>query len=126
MKYFLETPEISAWVEAERLRGQLWVHINGRTFVIDEEKSSRSKKSEAGSTADLLAPMPGKVTKILAKDQQSVKKGDPILVMEAMKMEYTLKAGADAQVKKIDCRVGEQVTMGQRLVELQALTKAGV
>ena len=67
--------------------------------------------------------MPGKVTKILKTSGDSVRRGDVILVMEAMKMEYTLKAESDSKISSIACAVGEQVTLGQTLVTFES-TKA--
>jgi acetyl/propionyl-CoA carboxylase alpha subunit len=66
-----------------------------------------------------VSPMPGKITKIIVQAGQSVKEGDSIIVMEAMKMEYTLKSSINAKVKKINCQVNEQVTLGALLVELE-------
>ncbi len=121
MRYFIDTPEISQWVEAEWIQGRFWIHLNGKTFVVEDErsKSGRGKRSDTDQASDLTAPMPGKVTKILVKLQQKIKKGEAILVMEAMKMEYTLKAGADGEIKKLNCQVGDQVVIGQLLAELQ-------
>jgi biotin carboxyl carrier protein len=68
--------------------------------------------------------MPGKVTKLFVSDGQEVKKGDSLLVMEAMKMEYTLKADANGSVEKITAKTGDQVTLGQLLVQLKLTEKA--
>ena len=52
-------------------------------------------------------------------NQKEVNKGDALLVMEAMKMEYTLKSDLKAIVEKISIEVGQQVTLGQLLVQLK-------
>ena len=125
MKKWIELQDTGLWVQGEYLQSQFWIHFNGKTFVIDDEtkKSSRSKSSEAAHAADLMAPMPGKVTKILGGLNKEVKKGEAVVVLEAMKMEYTLKAGADGKITKMNCQVGDQVTMGQLLIELKAIAQ---
>ncbi len=123
MKYLIQSSESSVWLDAEYVQGKFWIHFNGKTFCFEEEKqkSGRGKKSESAHASDLVAPMPGKVTKILASINEQIKKGDPVLVMEAMKMEYTLKAGAPGEIVKVNCQVGDQVFIGQILVELRPL-----
>jgi 3-methylcrotonyl-CoA carboxylase alpha subunit len=64
------------------------------------------------------APMPGKVLKVLVTEGQAVEQGDPLIVLEAMKMETTLYAESAAIVKKICVVPGQMVDHGARLVEL--------
>ncbi len=105
--------------QAQIVKGQLWVHFEGRTFVYEESAKTYGKKSSGkASTGDIHAPMPGKVTKILKQVGDQVQVGDVVLVMEAMKMEYTLKADVAGSIQKIDCKVGEQVVLGKILVQL--------
>ena len=63
-----------------------------------------------------MAPMPGKVVKVLVKDGEAVKSGQTLLVLEAMKMEQTTRSPADGTVKKVMVREGDQVTAGQILI----------
>ncbi len=105
----------------EKIKGQLWVHLNGETFAYTPKKPSwESLGKSAESHGNLItAPMPGKIKKVNFLDGQSIKSGEVGIVMEAMKMEYSLKAKIDGQVKKILCSVGDQVTLGQTLVQLE-------
>jgi len=110
----------SAQVYAQKLKGEIWIHLNGKTFIYeDETRPIKKKGTKSLHTGDLIAPMPGKITKILKKSNESVKRGEPIIVMEAMKMEYTLKADGDGQITAINCQLGEQVTLGKTLVHIQ-------
>jgi biotin carboxyl carrier protein len=63
--------------------------------------------------------MPGKIIKILVEPGSKVTTGQVMLVMEAMKMEYTLKAQAEGIVEKIECAPGQQVALGQLLVKME-------
>jgi len=67
----------------------------------------------------LTAPMPGRVIAILANEGDRVARGAPLIVMEAMKMEHTMKAPAAGTVTRILCKVGEQVKEGAELLALE-------
>lgn len=101
--------------------GTLWVHANGEIFTVKTEKRSRRGKASGGyaNPGEVVSPMPGKIIKIMAKTGDDVKAGQALLVMEAMKMEYTLKAQADGKVSSVACEAGEQVTLGQSLIRLE-------
>jgi len=76
------------------------------------------KRSVDTINTDIKAPMPGKVIAILVSPNDQVKKGDGILILEAMKMENVLKASADCTIKTIHISTGVNVEKGQLLVEL--------
>ena len=75
------------------------------------------KLAPAGS---LLAPMPGLVLRVLAEPGTVVTAGQPLLVLEAMKMEQTVSAPADGVVAELRAKAGEQVSTGQVLAVLEA------
>ena len=68
---------------------------------------------------EIKAPMPGLVLNILVRAGESVKKNDPVLVLEAMKMENLIKAPGDAVVAKIQAEKGKAVEKGQILVSFE-------
>jgi 3-methylcrotonyl-CoA carboxylase alpha subunit len=68
----------------------------------------------------LTAPMPGKVIALLAKAGGKVEQGAPLLVLEAMKMEHTIKAPRPGLVKAFRFEPGDQVSEGVELVEFEA------
>lgn len=67
----------------------------------------------------LKAPMPGLIVNISATEGQSLKKGDAVLVLEAMKMENVIKAPADVVVKKIKVQIKQAVEKGEVMVEFE-------
>ena len=107
---------------AERLEGDLWLHWRGRTLVISGEGPAKKSRGGGGggkNPGEVKAPMPGKVTQVGVSVGGEVNVGDSLVVMEAMKMEYSLVAEAAGKVKAVQCRVGESVAMGQILVVLE-------
>lgn len=70
-------------------------------------------KSSNPSQPELKAPMPGMVIKVLATSGQQIKKGDPLLILEAMKMENIIKAASDCSVTAIHIRAGDKVEKNQ-------------
>ena len=63
--------------------------------------------------------MPATVRKVAVEPGSVVKKGDTLLVLEAMKMELPVRAPADGVVKKVSCREGDLVQPGVPLVEIE-------
>ncbi len=66
---------------------------------------------------DIKAPMPGLVLNILVEEGREVKKGDALIVLEAMKMENILKSPTDGVVKKIAVKKGQAVEKNQVLIQ---------
>jgi 3-methylcrotonyl-CoA carboxylase alpha subunit len=66
------------------------------------------------------APLPGKIVQVQVEVGTSVKKGDPLLILEAMKMEHTITAPRDAVVAAIPYSAGEQVEEGVELLLFEA------
>ena len=67
----------------------------------------------------LKAPMPGMVLSIEVKEGDSIKKGSPLVILEAMKMENVLKASTDSVIKKVAVKKGDAVEKNQILVEFE-------
>ncbi len=106
-------------VPALKYQGRMWFHWQGATHVIDLAGSSRRAENRAKSHPGVIcAPMPGKVTRVSVKKDESVNKGQALVVMEAMKMEYTLEADRDGKVSEVNVKPGMQVGLGEVLVRL--------
>jgi acetyl/propionyl-CoA carboxylase alpha subunit len=108
-------------VVAQKIAGQVWFHYQGETYQY--KPSADGDATGAGTAAQdptrIVAPMPGKIIKVFSSEGQKVKEGETVVAMEAMKMEYNLKAQQDMVVKKVRCQAGDQVTLGGVLVELE-------
>ena len=112
---------------ARRLR--LSVHVHGErvavfapegSAVVTEVDALAHAGDNAAEGGRLTAPMPGKVIAFLAAAGESVAQGQPLAVMEAMKMEHTLTAPRDGVIDELLYAVGDQVAEGGELLRLRA------
>ena len=74
---------------------------------------------EAAAASRIVAPMPGTVTRVLAEPGADLARGAPLLVLEAMKMEHTLRAPGDGRLKALKCAVGDFVQEGTELADFE-------
>jgi 3-methylcrotonyl-CoA carboxylase alpha subunit len=99
---------------------QLHVFTGGQHVTLHyADPMAHAGETEAAG-GRLTAPMPGKVVAVIAKDGQTVKKGEPLVIMEAMKMEHTIAAPSDGLVEEILYQVGDQVADGAPLLAFKA------
>ena len=99
----------------------LTIFKNGKTYAFHYIKNNYSAEDSAGSEGNLKAPMPGAITQVFVTANQSVKKDEVLLTLEAMKMEYAIRAPFDGVVIASYFQKGDQVKAGDELVEFQAL-----
>jgi 3-methylcrotonyl-CoA carboxylase alpha subunit len=91
----------------------------GGVHVLDlYDPLAHSQDTQGEHGGGLTAPMPGKIISISVKAGDTVEKGQPLLVMEAMKMEHTISAPADGKVSEVFYGVGDQVAEGAELVAI--------
>ena len=76
------------------------------------------KPAIAVSDKAVKAEVPGKITQILVKEGQTIKSGDTVLMLEAMKMEIPVVTGADGMVSSVLVTVGQNVESGEALIAL--------
>jgi 3-methylcrotonyl-CoA carboxylase alpha subunit len=75
---------------------------------------------DEGGSGQLSAPMPGKIVQVLVEEGASVDKGQPLMILEAMKMEHTISAPGKGKVAKVNFKAGEQVPEGAALLQIEA------
>ena len=98
---------------------QIFVFCDGRTHVYDLPDSLSGDDAEQAGGDAIIAPMPGSVKVVSACVGASVVKGDPLIILEAMKMEHTLIAPRDGVVAELLASVNDQVTDGMVLLTLE-------
>jgi 3-methylcrotonyl-CoA carboxylase alpha subunit len=86
-----------------------FVMVKGRTFTFEPVDPLAASDQGLMAANELRAPMPGKIIQMHVKAGDRVKRGQALAVMEAMKMEHTLTAPADAVVKAVPFKTGDQV-----------------
>ncbi|HMT58206.1 MAG TPA: acetyl/propionyl/methylcrotonyl-CoA carboxylase subunit alpha [Ottowia sp.] len=112
-----ELVQVYALGEVEHVFG-----TRGAVQITELDTLSRADEG-AGEGGRLTAPMPGKVVSIAVKAGDKVSKGQPLAVMEAMKMEHTIAAPQDGVVDEVLYAPGDQVTEGAELLRLGLLSK---
>ena len=90
------------------------VFIEGKIYQLTRQKGQKQKTKE-DAAGDLNSPISGKVVKVLTLEGDSVEKGQEIMVIEAMKMEYTIVAPHDGIIEKINFKKSEQVQIHEEL-----------
>jgi acetyl-CoA carboxylase biotin carboxylase subunit len=103
-------------VESEE---EVVVFEGGEAFVFRDHPPAADASGSAGD-GSIRAPMPGKVTQISVKAGDAVTKGQPLLTLEAMKMEHALTAPFDGVVAELSAELGAQVSEGTVLAKLTA------
>lgn len=102
-----------------------YISIQGEQFCIEEAKSEAETRSvaEAGTLKGIptiSSPMPGKVVKILVGKGDKVKKGQGLVIVEAMKMENEIRSPGAGIVKKINFKEGNLVDTTDPIIELES------
>ncbi len=97
-----------------------FVRLGTLDFVLERETSRRGAGGAASGHAAMEAPMNGVVTRVLVEPDDEVTRGQPLVAIEAMKMEHLVRAPRDGRVKAVHAAAGEMVQGGTTLVELHA------
>jgi 3-methylcrotonyl-CoA carboxylase alpha subunit len=103
-----------------RLGGRIEVFLPGTHHILERHDPLRQELADEARAGGLEAPMPGKIIALLVGSGDSVEKDTPLLILEAMKMEHTIRAPARGRIARILCRVGEQVGEGAELIDFEA------
>ncbi|WP_026913162.1 ATP-binding protein [Perlucidibaca piscinae] len=97
---------------------RLWLADTAVTAVYEDVTYAPAQAAEAGSDGRLLAPIDGKVVTVAVAPGQVVAKGDLLMIVEAMKMEFRLQAPVDGTVEVVTAGAGAQVALRQLLVQI--------
>ena len=96
------------------------VFINGQSWQFEEVDRLATAAGEDPTAGKLTAPMPGRVTRLLVEAGAKVRRGEPLMAIEAMKMEHTITAPADGVIAAVRFAIGELVEEGEELIALAA------
>lgn len=127
-KFKISGQDYSATV-AEENAGSLVVTVNGQAYQVEVPQTKAAAPvmargnagaAQAGGPKNINSELPGTVTKIVAANGQHVKKGDVLLVIEAMKMANDIVSDVEGTVQRIAVTEGQSVNQGDLLVEMVA------
>ncbi|HEX9245745.1 MAG TPA: biotin/lipoyl-containing protein [bacterium] len=105
-------------------QGERWyLHLDGHT--LEYRVAPGERRAPRASGAGLVAPMPGLVTQVLAGVGDSVTAGQPLVIIEAMKMEHVIRASLGGRIRAINVRSGDQIEGGTVVVEMSPAEGAG-
>jgi biotin carboxyl carrier protein len=117
---------IDAAFATQPAAGDFDVHLDGRTIAVQIRPAGsfgRQNKAGAGAPATgpqrVVAPMPGKVVRVLVKPGDDVKARQGLVVVEAMKMENELRAARDGRVRDVSAAEGQSVDAGAVLLVVE-------
>jgi len=107
---------VKSRVAIVRAREGAWISWKGTVRYIGPER--RAAAEQGAADRDVRAPMTGRVIKVATKPGASVRRGEVLVVLEAMKMEYRLVSPRDGNVESLGCKEGDRVDLGRVLVTL--------
>ena len=124
MSLLLGERSVDAGFAPHRGNGAVDVHLNGVVVPVQIRQAGafgRQKKETAQSSGPqrLVAPMPGKVVRVLVKAGDTVKVKQGLIVVEAMKMENELRAARDGRVRDVMVKEGQSVDAGAALAIIE-------
>ena len=90
-----------------------------RSNIPVDRKDSKIKKTVSSRAYTLNAPLPGNIFKVLKQEGDEVKKGETIIIMEAMKMENNVQAPRSGVIAKINVAPGDSVLQNEVLIEIK-------
>ena len=108
--------------------GKIDISINGNIFsitrddILDNNKIHNSD-GEFGGSDKIVSPMPGKIIKINRKEGDKIKKGDIIMIIEAMKMENNIVAPFDLEIIKFNVALNDMIDSSKKLIDFEEITE---
>src|SRR5262249_2617768 len=120
---FLKSHDRLVFSDTSRMSGRagstIEVAVGPAHFTFEIVQESGPRRRAGGLLShEVVAPMPGKVLKVLVAEGDGVAGGTPLIVLEAMKMETTLYAESDAVIAAIKVEAGAMIDHGAVLIEL--------
>jgi 3-methylcrotonyl-CoA carboxylase alpha subunit len=100
---------------------ELYLHTRNGRFELHWVDPFGGETEEQAGEDRIVAPLPGTVVALLAEEGATLEKGAPILTLEVMKMEQTLRAPFAGVLKAIKCKVGDIVQEGVELAEVEPI-----
>jgi len=115
---------INRVVHFARTNGKVFVHLDGSIHVLEDVFAEESAGGSAAEIVDgvqrIIAPMPGKLVKVMVSEGDKVTKGTNVCIVEAMKMENVVQAKLDGIARNISFKAGDLVDTETPILEIVA------
>ena len=122
-KFLIESNGIKKTVCCVVKDGRAFVDVDAvlleLNLAVQDDSVSGGADAHAGEKDKVFAPMPGKVVKLLVNEGDEVEERQPLVIVEAMKMENQVNSAAKGRVKKINFKAGDQVGTEKPIIELE-------
>ncbi|HEX7127698.1 MAG TPA: biotin/lipoyl-containing protein [Thermodesulfobacteriota bacterium] len=105
--------------------GRWWVAVGGEIAVLEEAEEADAPGSRAHTAGEVVAPIPGRVVRVLAAEGEPVEAGQVLVTVEAMKTENAVRAEGAGRVARVLVAPGDRVEPGQPLMALDPGEPAG-
>lgn len=118
-RFLLRLPGRQLVVDWARQGKEVFLQLDGQGFRLREEDAAHSVSDGDHGEADepvMNSPLPGRVVKVLVKPGDEVKKGQPVVIIDSMKIEFEFKAPRPGTVEQVLAVEGKQVEVGQCLI----------
>jgi biotin carboxyl carrier protein len=122
-RFLLRLPDRQLVVDWARRDKEIFLQVDGQSFRLREEEAAHSVSDGDHGEEDepaLNSPLPGRVVKVLVKPGDDLKKGQPMVIIDSMKIEFEFKAPRPGNVEQVLASEGQQIDVGQCLVVLKA------
>ncbi len=119
-RFVLDMEGRRATLHVARQGARIQVHDGGEVWALERARGAQSARAAEAPAAGLLtAAMPGRVLDVLVAPGDSVRKGETLLLLEAMKMELRIAAPADGSVAQVFVQPGQVIERAAPLIELR-------
>ncbi len=103
-------------MKSQKVKDRIWVQWQGRIYGVPADLKAARRAASGEEAQELVAPFSCKVLKLFVSPGQVVKKGEPVVVVEAMKMEYSYASPKDGTIERVLAKEGEILQGGSQFV----------
>lgn len=97
----------------------VWYSFSVETPISYKRRKALNKNAFVSRVENILAPMPGKILDILVEENSEIKEGEPIVILEAMKMQNEIVSNVNGKVKKINVKLNDSVMKDEIMLEIE-------
>ncbi|MGC9344513.1 MAG: biotin/lipoyl-containing protein [Bacteroidales bacterium] len=97
----------------------VWYSFSIETPISYKRRKTLTRNGSASKIENVLAPMPGKILDIMVEENSEIKEGEPIVILEAMKMQNEIVSNVNGKIKKINIKQNDSVIKDEIMIEIE-------